>query len=252
MPVNKTTVFHSRSISRVNITLEPSPPRLRKGRHARRVFLELRLVMNCSPICAAATMAGRKKMVRVDLRDWSARLEIISWNIMSKPPKASPQRKRSAALADRKRFMQMAVDLAEQTLDAGKGGPFGAIVVRVTRIVVSSGNCVFKHTDPTAHAEIMAIRDACENLRTDDLTGCDIYSSGEPCPMCMAAIYWAKIDAVYYCNTEKDALRYGFVDKLILAELRKDPSERRIKSKRIGNPGAIRVFKKAAAAGIRY
>ena len=148
--------------------------------------------------------------------------------------------------------MQMAVDLSEQALDAGKGGPFGAIVVRGTRIVGSSGNCVFQHTDPTAHAEIMAIRDACANLGAADLTGCDIYSSGEPCPMCMAAIYWAKIDAVFYSNTEKDALQYGFIDKLILAELRKDPTKRRIKSKRIGNPGAIRVFKKAAAAGIRY
>src|ERR1700760_2332923 len=102
--------------------------------------------------------------------------------------------------ADRIRFMQMAVDLSEQTLDAGKGGPFGAIVVRGTRIVGSSGNCVFKHTDPTAHAEIMAIRDACENLQSADLSGCDIYSSGEPCPMCMAAIYWAKIEAVFYAN----------------------------------------------------
>src|ERR1700755_526040 len=119
---------------------------------------------------------------------------------------------------DRQRFMQMAVDLSEQALDAGKGGPFGAIIVRGTRIVGSSGNCVFKHTDPTAHAEIMAIRDACENLGSDDLSGCDIYSSSEPCPMCMAAIYWAKIGAVYFSNTEKDALRYGFVDKLILAE----------------------------------
>jgi guanine deaminase len=149
--------------------------------------------------------------------------------------------------ADRRRFMQMAVDMSEQALDVGKGGPFGAIIVRGSQIVGSSGNCVFKHNDPTAHAEIMAIRDACENLGIDDLSGCDIYSSSEPCPMCMGAIYWAKIDAVYYSNTEKDALQYGFVDKLILAELRKDPSERRIRSKRIDNPGAIKVFMKASA-----
>src|ERR1700761_5553829 len=127
------------------------------------------------------------------------------------------------SIEDRRRFMQMAVDLSEHALDAGKGGPFGAIIVRGTHIVGSSGNCVFKHTDPTAHAEIMAIRDACENQHSDNLSGCDIYSSGEPCPMCMAAIYWAKIDGVYYSNTEKDALDYGFVDKLILAELRKAP-----------------------------
>jgi tRNA(Arg) A34 adenosine deaminase TadA len=152
--------------------------------------------------------------------------------------------------ADRKRFMQMAVDLAEQTLDAGKGGPFGALVVRGTRNVGSSGNCVFKHTDPTAHAEIMAIRDACENLGTDDLAGCDIYSSGEPCLMCMAAIYWAKIDAVYFCNTEKQALEYGFVDKLILEELRKSPSDRKIKSRKIENSRGLAVFEKAKAMGI--
>ncbi len=146
--------------------------------------------------------------------------------------------------------MQMAVDLSEQALDAGKGGPFGAIVVQGTRIAGSSGNCVFKQTDPTAHAEIMAIRDACENLHTNDLSGCDIYSSGEPCPMCMAAIYWAKIDAVYFCNTEKDALAFGFVDKLILEELRKDPTDRKIKSRRIGNTGGLAVFRKAKSMGI--
>jgi guanine deaminase len=164
--------------------------------------------------------------------------------------KAAPQGVPALAAADRKRFMQMAVDLAEQALDAGKGGPFGAIIVHGTRIAGSSGNCVFKHTDPTAHAEIMAIRDACTNLDTDDLTGCVIFSSGEPCPMCMAAIYWARIDAVYYCNTEKEALEYGFVDKLILAELRKPPAKRKIKSRKVGNTGGLAVFEKAKKMGI--
>ena len=145
--------------------------------------------------------------------------------------------------------MQMAIDHSEQALDAGKGGPFGAIIVHGSRIVGSSGNCVFQHTDPTAHAEIMAIRDACANLGTNELTGCTIYSSGEPCPMCMAAIYWAKIDAVFFSNTEKDALKFGFIDKLILAELRKNPDDRKIKSRRIANAAAIQVFRKAAAAG---
>jgi len=164
--------------------------------------------------------------------------------------RAKATRRPAVSAADRKRFMQMAVDLAEQALDAGKGGPFGAIVVCGTRIAGSSGNCVFKHTDPTAHAEIMAIRDACENLNKDDLTGCDIYSSGEPCPMCMAAIYWARIDSVYFCNTEQEALAFGFVDKLILEELRKTPGDRKIKSRRIGNVGGLTVFRKAKAMGI--
>ena len=151
-----------------------------------------------------------------------------------------------------KQFMARAIELAIDNVRAGRGGPFAAVVVKDGRIVAEGANRVTSSNDPTAHAEIMAIRDTCANLSTDDLSGCDIYSSGEPCPMCMAAIYWAKIDAVFYSNTEKDALQYGFIDKLILAELRKDPTKRRIKSKRIGNPGAIRVFKKAAAAGIRY
>src|ERR1700760_860058 len=167
------------------------------------------------------------------------RSEIILWNTMNK------DNNDRVSEEDRRRFMQMAVDLSEQALDAGKGGPFGAIIVRGTRIVGSSGNCVFKHTDPTAHAEIMAIRDACENLQSADLSGCDIYSSGEPCPMCMAAIYWAKIEAVFYANTEKEALEYGFVDKLILAELRKQPEDRSIQSTRLENPGAMKVFRKA-------
>ena len=157
--------------------------------------------------------------------------------------------KAKVSAEDRGRFMQMAVDLSEQSLDAGKGGPFGAIIVCGTRIIGSSGNCEFKHTDPTAHAEIMAIRDACSNLGSNDLGGCDIYSSSEPCPMCMAAIYWAKISAVYFCNTEEESLRYGFVDKLILAEIRKAPENRKIRSVRLENPRGLQIFKKAKAVG---
>jgi guanine deaminase len=156
--------------------------------------------------------------------------------------------KRVSAI-DRHRFMQMAIDLSEQALDSGKGGPFGAIVVKGMEIVGSSGNCVIRDTDPTAHAEIMAIRDACQNLGRDNLTGCDIYSSGQPCPMCMAGIYWAKLKSVYYANTEEEALRFGFVDKWILAELRKRPEDRKIKSLRIEVPAAISVFEKAARSG---
>ena len=146
---------------------------------------------------------------------------------------------------DQKRFMQMAIDLSEQSVDGKKGGPFGAIIVRENKIIGSSGNCVFKNTDPTAHAEIMAIKDACKNMHSIDLSGCDIYSSGEPCPMCTAAIYWANLKNIYYCNTEKDAMEYGFVDKEILAELKKPIDKRKIKSTRIANPDALKVFDKA-------
>lgn len=149
------------------------------------------------------------------------------------------------ATADQKRYMQMAVDLSEQSADAKKGGPFGAVIVREGKIVGSSGNCVMKHTDPTAHAEVMAIRDACANLNTIDLSGCEIYSSAEPCPMCTAAIYWAGIKAVYFSNTEEQSMDYGFVDKEILQELRKPVAKRKVTFQRIANPSAIKVFDKA-------
>lgn len=144
-----------------------------------------------------------------------------------------------------KRFMQMAVDLSEQAVDGKKGGPFGAVIVRENIVVGSSGNEVFKQTDPCAHAEIMAIRDACTNLKTVDLAGCYIYSSAEPCPMCMAAIYWANIKGIYFSNTEEDSMEYGFVDQEILNELKKEKTQRRIKSVRIPNTDAIKVFDKA-------
>lgn len=147
--------------------------------------------------------------------------------------------------SDQKRFMQMAIDLSEQAIDAKKGGPFGAVITREGKVVGSSGNHVLKHTDPTAHAEVMAIRDACANLGTTDLSGCEIYSSAEPCPMCTAAIYWAGLKNIYFSNTEKESLEYGFVDKEILAELRKPPAKRKIKSSRIVNPSALKVFDKA-------
>jgi guanine deaminase len=146
---------------------------------------------------------------------------------------------------EQQRYMQMAVDLSEQSLDVGKGGPFGAVIVREGSIVGASGNEVMLHTDPTAHAEIMAIRNACANLKTLDLSGCVIYSSGEPCPMCMAAIYWSKIKTVFFANSESDALKHGFIDKKILEELKKPKSRRRIKSIRVKNDAAITVFNKA-------
>lgn len=149
------------------------------------------------------------------------------------------------ATANQKRFMQMAIDLSEQAVDGKKGGPFGAVIIREGKMIGSSGNCVFKNTDPTAHAEIMAIRDACKNMQSTDLSGCDIFASAEPCPMCTAAIYWANLKTIYYCNTEKDALSYGFVDKEILDELKKPSEKRKIKSTRIINAAAIKVFDKA-------
>ena len=139
----------------------------------------------------------------------------------------------------------MAIDLSEQALDSRKGGPFGAVITREGKIIGSSGNQVLKLTDPTAHAEIMAIRDACGNMGSTDLSGCEIFSSAEPCPMCAAAIYWAGLKHIYFCNTEKEALDYGFMDKEILEEQQKPSSKRKIKSSRIINPSALKVFDKA-------
>lgn len=147
--------------------------------------------------------------------------------------------------ADQKRFMQMAIDLGEQSVDGQKGGPFGAVIVKEDKVIGGSGNGVYVQFDPCAHAEILAIRDACHNIKSQDLSGCYIYSSGEPCPMCLAAIYWAKIKGIYYSNTEKDALRYGFVDKEILEELKKPKAKRAIKSVRIINQTANALFEKA-------
>ena len=141
--------------------------------------------------------------------------------------------------------MQMAVDLSQYALDSKCGGPFGAIIVRKGEIVGSSGNKVFANCDPTAHAEVMAIRDACKNLQTTDLSGCEIYTSAEPCPLCTAAIYWSKIESVYYSNTEEDALEHGFIDKEILAELRKPKAKRSLLFKRIKNTQALQVFRRA-------
>ena len=146
---------------------------------------------------------------------------------------------------DKNRFMQMAVDLSQYALDSKCGGPFGAIIVKKGKIVGSSGNKVFTNCDPTAHAEVMAIRDACKNLQSTDLSGCQIYTSAEPCPLCTAAIYWSKIEAVYYSNTEEEALEHGFIDKEILAELRKPKEKRSLLFKRIKNVQALQVFRRA-------
>ena len=146
---------------------------------------------------------------------------------------------------DKNRFMQMAIDLSQYALDSKCGGPFGAIIVKDGKIIGSGSNRITADLDPTAHGEVTAIRDACKNIGTIDLSGCEIYTSAEPCPMCTAAIYWSKIEAVYYCNTEEEALEHGFSDKKILAELRKSKAKRNLLFKRIKNPLGIQIFKRS-------
>jgi tRNA(Arg) A34 adenosine deaminase TadA len=119
----------------------------------------------------------------------------------------------------KKEFMREAIRLSARQMRAGKGGPFGAIVVRKGKIVGRGFNAVTSTNDPTAHAEVMAIRDACRKLKTFKLDDCELYTSCEPCPMCLAAIYWARLRRVYYGNTRKDAAKIGFDDDVIYREL---------------------------------
>lgn len=112
-------------------------------------------------------------------------------------------------------FMKMADEMAKQNLLTNSGGPFGAIIVKDDIVVGVGNNNVLKNNDPTAHAEVQAIRNACQNLNTFDLTGCELYTSCYPCPMCLSAIIWANIKKIYYGNTKEDAADIGFRDDFI-------------------------------------
>ena len=113
------------------------------------------------------------------------------------------------------KYMKIADELAQQNILTNDGGPFGAVIIKNNEIVGKGNNQVVLQNDPTAHAEIVAIRDACKNLGTFDLTGCDIYTSSYPCPTCLSAIIWSNIKMVYYGNTKEDAEKIGFRDNLI-------------------------------------
>ena len=113
------------------------------------------------------------------------------------------------------KYMKIADELAQQNILTNDGGPFGAVIIKNNEIVCKGNNQVVLKNDPTAHAEIVAIRDACKNLGTFDLTGCEIYTSCYPCPMCLSAIIWSNIKMVYYGNTKEDAEKIGFRDNLI-------------------------------------
>lgn len=123
--------------------------------------------------------------------------------------------------------MREAIRLADESVEHG-GGPFGAVIVKVDRIVAGAANSVTLDNDPTAHAEVNAIRQACKKLGTFDLKGCVIYTSCEPCPMCLGAIYWAGIDRIYYANTRDDAAAVDFADGFIYDELSKSLGEREL------------------------
>ena len=138
--------------------------------------------------------------------------------------------------------MEKAVELSLENMRAGKGGPFGAIIVRQGKIVGTGANHVTSDNDPTAHAEVVAIRDACKNLGTFQLDDCEIYTSCEPCPMCLAAIYWARPKAIYYANTRKDAADIGFDDDFLYEELKKNLEERSLPIHQLYKSNALKVF----------
>ncbi|HEX8461395.1 MAG TPA: nucleoside deaminase [Segetibacter sp.] len=139
-------------------------------------------------------------------------------------------------------FMQEAIALSAKGINANQGGPFGCVIVRDGKIVGRGNNQVTSTNDPTAHAEVVAIRDACKNLGTFQLKDCEVYTSCEPCPMCMGAIYWARPKIVYYANTRSDAANIGFDDSMIYDELMCDHAARKIPILPLGRTEALKVF----------
>lgn len=140
-------------------------------------------------------------------------------------------------------FMQAAIALSLHSIQSGKGGPFGAVVVKDGEIIAQGHNQVTSTNDPTAHAEVVAIREACKVLSTWQLTGCEIYTSCEPCPMCLGAIYWARPDKVYYANTKVDAAEIGFDDQFIYKELELELHNRNLPLIQLMREEALTVFK---------
>lgn len=146
-----------------------------------------------------------------------------------------------ADVLTKEELMRTAIRLSEQNVAAG-GGPFGAVIARDGRIVATGTNRVTPDCDPTAHAEVSAIRAAAKKLGTFDLSGCEIYTSCEPCPMCLGAIYWARLDRMYYGNDKHDAARIGFDDAFIYEEISLKPADRKLKSAVLLSDEAIKAF----------
>ena len=140
-----------------------------------------------------------------------------------------------------KKFMLEAIRVANENIE-NEGGPFGAVIVKNGEIIAASGNSVTIDNDPTAHAEVNTIRKACKRLGTFNLEGCEIYSSCEPCPMCLSAIYWAHIDKLYYATTKDDAASIGFDDSFIYHELTLKPEDRRVHAEQHDREVALEPF----------
>ena len=139
--------------------------------------------------------------------------------------------------------MARAIQLSVESVHSGRGGPFGAVVVRNGEIIAEGVNRVTSSNDPTAHAEVVAIRQACAKLGTFELKDCELYSSCEPCPMCFGAIYWARLSRIYYANTAADAAAIGFDDSFIYNELQVTPAERRVPAEQMMREEALAAFR---------
>ncbi len=140
------------------------------------------------------------------------------------------------------KFMQEAVELSKKGMISKEGGPFGCVIVKDDIIVGRGNNKVTSTNDPTAHAEVVAIRDACKNLNSFQLEDCEIYTSCEPCPMCLGAIYWARPKVIYFANNRYDAAALGFDDSMLYEEMKCDIGERKIPLIAVGRVQALKVF----------
>ena len=138
-------------------------------------------------------------------------------------------------------FMKRAIELSVESINKG-GGPFGCIIVKDDKIIAEGSNKVTLNNDPTAHGEIVAMRDACKKLNNFNLNGCELYSSCEPCPMCLSAIYWARITKIYFANTREDAQKIDFDDSLIYSEFQKNINERKIPMIQMMRNEALKAF----------
>jgi len=145
-------------------------------------------------------------------------------------------------MEDKKLYMKRAIELALENVTESKGGPFGAVVVKDGEIIGQGANLVTDTNDPTAHAEIIAIREATKKIGSFSLEGCEIYASCEPCPMCLGAIYWAHIEKLYYAATKDDAAKSDFDDSVIYKELSLPKDQRSIQSLQIMRDDAVKVF----------
>ena len=139
------------------------------------------------------------------------------------------------------KFMSRAIELSIESVNNGTG-PFGAVIVKNEKIIAEGSNKVTSTNDPTAHGEIVAIREACKQLNNFSLSGCELYSSCEPCPLCLSAIYWARINKIYYANTREDARKIDFDDEFIYSEIKKNINERKIPMNQMMRDEALKAF----------